>query len=123
VRHPSPQTLYEYAAGRLPPAHATLVETHLAICQTCAASIQAAEQAIGERLALLPPAEVDLDMAFARFEERVRAETPPPSSPPPARWTGAPYRCAGWGPACLRPRCSRTPMEAGSTSCGPSPAP
>lgn len=103
MRHPSPQTLYEYAAGRLPPAHATLVETHLAICQTCAASIQAAEQAIGERLALLPPAEVDLDMAFARFEERVREnrareETSPPSSPPyPLDWRTAPLRWMGPG--------------------------
>jgi putative transcriptional regulator len=93
MRHPSARTLYEYAAGRLPPAHATLVEAHLAICQTCAVSVRAAEQAIGERLALLPPADIDLSMAFARFEERVRTETPPPRSPPTRMdWRAVPLR-------------------------------
>lgn len=82
-RHPSPELMARYVAGTLSPAAALVVESHLALCDDCAAAERDMLALGGLILEDLPPSELD-----ARLFERTLArldEKRPTARPAPAR--------------------------------------
>ncbi|CAI9418086.1 Anti-sigma-E factor ChrR [Pleomorphomonas sp. T1.2MG-36] len=82
-RHPSPELMARYVAGTLSPAAALVVESHLALCDDCAASHRDMLAVAGVLLERQSPSELD-----ARLFERTLArldEKRPVAAPSPAR--------------------------------------
>jgi putative transcriptional regulator len=78
-RHPSDDTLLAFAAGKLPEPHRIVLRTHLARCESCAASLRLATDVGGALLDDLPPAAMDpaaLERTLARLDLR-DAPAPP----------------------------------------------
>lgn len=82
-RHPSPELMARYVAGTLSPAAALVVESHLALCDDCAAAQRDTLSLGGLLLEDLPPSDLD-----ARLFERTLArlgEKRPTAAPAPVR--------------------------------------
>lgn len=72
-RHPSPELLARYAAGSLSPAAALVVESHLSLCDRCAAAHRDALALGGLLLERLSPSELDarlFERTLARLDEK-----------------------------------------------------
>ncbi len=85
-RHPSPELLARYAAGSLSPAAALVVESHLALCNTCAAAHREALALAGVLLERQSPSELDASLferTLARLDEKRPAPTPAQARRPP----------------------------------------
>lgn len=108
VHHLDDATLIRYAAGDLDPAFATIVASHLAVCDHCREQARNAEAIGGSLLESQTPVTLASD-AFARLSKRldeqpeaqIRTETPPietsPSVPAPlARLIGHDLDAVPW---------------------------
>lgn len=72
-RHPSPELMARYAAGTLSPAAALVVESHLALCDTCAAAHRDTLALAGVLFEELSPSELDarlFERTLARLDEK-----------------------------------------------------
>lgn len=79
-RHPSPELLARYVAGSLSPAAALVVESHLALCDDCAAAHRDAQALAGVLLERLSPSELDARL-FERTLVRLDERRPTPAAP------------------------------------------
>lgn len=59
--HPDDETLARFAAGRLAPAPAVVIETHASLCPTCAQTIAKLESVGGALLDAQEPVATDID--------------------------------------------------------------
>lgn len=81
-RHPSPELLARYAAGSLSPAAALVLESHLALCDACAAAHRETLALAGVLLERLSPSELDASLferTLARLDEKRPAPAPAPA--------------------------------------------
>ncbi len=72
-RHPSPELLARYVAGSLSPAAALVVESHLSLCDDCAADERDMLALGGLLLEELPPSDLDarlFERTLARLDEK-----------------------------------------------------
>lgn len=84
-RHPSPELMARYVAGTLSPAAALVVESHLALCDDCAAAHRDMLALGGLLLEDLPPSEIDarlFERTLARLDEKRPAATMAPARRP-----------------------------------------
>ncbi len=106
--HPSEALLLRHAAGRLPPAHATVLDAHLARCGQCRVALGAAEAVGGALLQTLAPAALAPD-ALANTLARLDAPLDPLPAPGMAdrvpdligAWPARPWRRIAPGIATL----------------------
>ncbi|WP_370677914.1 ChrR family anti-sigma-E factor [Pleomorphomonas sp. PLEO] len=78
-RHPSPELLARFAAGSLSPSAALVVESHLALCDSCAAAHRDMLALGGALIERLSPAELDarlFERTLARLDEKRPAPAP-----------------------------------------------
>lgn len=90
-RHPSPELLARYAAGSLSPAAALVVESHLSLCDRCAAAHRDVLALGGLLLERLSPSELDarlFERTLARLDEKRPASAASASSRRTARDLG-----------------------------------
>jgi putative transcriptional regulator len=83
-RHPSPELIARFAAGLLSPSAALVVESHLALCEPCAAAHRDMLALGGVLLERLSPAELDARL-FERTLARLDEKCPAPRATPAAR--------------------------------------
>lgn len=82
-RHPSPELIARFAAGSLSPSAALVVESHFALCDSCAKAHRDMLAAGGVLLERLSPAELDarlFERTLARLDEK-RPALAVPASP------------------------------------------
>ena len=78
--HPAPELLLDYASGRLAPAVALVVATHLELCRTCRTSAAEMEMLGGVFLESLPPVDISeglLDTTLAKLDTQEAIQQQP----------------------------------------------
>ncbi len=79
--HPTPELLFDYAAGSLAEAPALAVATHLAFCAECRAEVERCEALGGALLEQAGAAAGPEGEALERLMARIDTEEPPPPEP------------------------------------------
>ena len=92
TRHPSPETLFDFARGALEPGRRLVLRAHLGACAECRAQVRLGEAVGGALLSELEPSALApdaLDKALARIE-RPPAPAAAPEPRGPGDWIDAP---------------------------------
>ena len=103
--HPPPELLLEHASGRLAPAVALVIATHLELCQTCQTSAAEMEILGGLLLESQPPADVSDGLLASTLAKLDRQEAIQRQQAAPVRKGTIPRHVA---PRTLTPLAGRT---------------